>query len=65
VNLAFQNNDPRFVEHVSIITAVCLGLWFGITLLQLSYQEIQAKIKDNSKHNTLIDFNLAEDTEKP
>ena len=65
VNLAFQNNYLRFMEHVGIISAVCLGLWLGITLLQLSYQKIQAKIKDNSKHNTLIDFNLTEDTEKP
>lgn len=64
-NLAFQNNTLRFVEHVCIVSAVCLGLWAGITLVQLYYRRIQAKIEGHSKITGLHAPDLAEDTGKP
>ena len=65
VNLAFQHNYSRFVEHVGIVSAACLGLWIGTTLLQLCYQRIQAKIKESPNTFQSIGIDRAEATGKP
>jgi exosortase K len=48
-NLAFQKNMLRFAEHVGIVSTVCLLLWAGISLVQLCYGKIQAKMESVSK----------------